>query len=92
MAGELIQMSENKPTMNATCQQCKEPIHEEAKRCKHCGYEPSDVSTGKWVMVVIGVLLSLTGIGAIIGVPTIIAAFIIERDAANLRPTTHDPT
>ncbi|MDN4015168.1 hypothetical protein QX233_22225, partial [Chryseobacterium gambrini] len=53
-----------------TCGKCASEISTEATKCPNCGYEPStDSATGRSIMMVIGLLLTGTIIGAVIGIP-----------------------
>lgn len=78
--------------MNATCQQCHEPIHEEASKCKHCGYDPSSINAVGWFVILAGIGLCLTGIGAIIGIPLLYGAYKGEKNMQDFKPATHEPT
>lgn len=75
------------------CMKCQTEISPEAVQCPQCGYEPGEV--GGWITVLIVVAsigLILTGEGAIIGVPMLIALAVIEYRVKQRRPTTHDPS
>lgn len=52
------------------CRECREEVAPEASRCPHCNYEAT--RDGYWTAVVvqiIGLLLTVTVIGAIVGLP-----------------------
>ena len=66
------------------CSECREPVKEDAKSCPHCGYSPG--SEGKWgrgVAQIIGLILTLTVIGAIIGIPIQYLAYKSSKRARN---------
>ena len=64
--------------MTIQCAQCKEEVNDGATKCPHCEYKPGDsmVLVGG-VAIAIGILISLTLVGAIVGVP--MAAFGLYR-------------
>lgn len=52
------------------CSECREEVAPGVKRCPNCGYHPS--KEGYWTLAVIqiiGLLFTVTVIGAIVGVP-----------------------
>lgn len=66
------------------CSECREPVKSDAKNCPHCGYSPG--SSGKWgrgIAQIVGLLFTLTGIGAIIGLPIQYAAYKRSKRARN---------
>lgn len=74
------------------CRKCKSEISTEAIACPECGFEPrTDGRLFTWVVVIGGVLVSLTGIGAIIGIPAIIGVLYGEWQQRDAKPTTKEP-
>lgn len=66
-------MSERKP-----CRECREPISVEANRCPHCGHigVANKTILVSGVTIAVGVFLSVSIIGAIIGVPMTLAGML----------------
>lgn len=76
----------------APCQKCASPIPTEAVRCPECGYEPSsEGARARFWGMLIGALLTATVIGAVVGIPLFLLAWLGKRSAATRRPTTHAP-
>jgi hypothetical protein len=77
---------------SAACQKCKSEISTEADRCPECGYEPAAKGgTTRWWMMFLGGLLTMTVIGAIIGIPMILVGYYATRKARGRKPTTYSP-
>jgi len=75
------------------CLKCQTEISALAEKCPQCGYEPSDegVLIGQ-VMIVFGVIACLTFVGALVGIPLIIAgAYTIKHKESGKRPTNTAP-
>ena len=76
----------------APCAACDEPISLEATTCPECGNNPANKA--KWASVALmfaGFVLSLTGIGAIIGIPLFLVGLVgrLGIGRADYRPTEH---
>lgn len=72
----------------APCKKCTEEISTEAKRCPECGYEPS--SHGRWWRqggMLIGFILTITLVGAIVGIPLMILSWYGNKQADRWTPT-----
>lgn len=61
-------------TDRAPCGRCAEPISVDAKECPHCEYKGYPV--GAVILIIIGMVASATIVGAIIGIPLLIAGVI----------------
>jgi len=73
------------------CLKCRSEISTEAERCPECGYDPSaQDNRGRW-LIPIGALLTMTVVGAIIGIPMILLGWLGKRAAAGQKPTTAEP-
>jgi len=75
------------------CLKCQTEISALAEKCPQCGYEPSNEGelVGQ-VMIVFGVIACLTFIGALVGIPLIIAgAYMIKHTESGKRPTNTAP-
>lgn len=75
----------------ADCERCEEEIKVDATTCPECDNCP--YKSAKWSAVGLmigGLLLSLTVVGAIIGVPLFIVGLLVRLGASNLSPTEHD--
>lgn len=77
--------------MQSNCQKCHGEIDADAEKCKHCGYEPSDLGIGATIYVILAILLCLTGVGAIVGLPMLFFAYRGYRKAEDYRPSNHTP-
>jgi len=76
----------------ANCQKCQSEIPVEATRCPECGYEPStEGARARWWGMFIGAILTMTGIGAIIGIPLFLMAYYGKKTVEGRKPTTHNP-
>ncbi len=75
-----------------TCGKCVSEISVEADRCPECGYEPrTDNKLGQTILLIIGVILTLTVVGAIIGLPLIYFSLKARKYAETQKPTTTTP-
>ena len=69
------------------CRRCQTAIPVDARRCPQCGYEPaSEGSAGRTVLLVLGALLTLSVVGAVLGIPLMAYAFYARRKAQARRP------
>lgn len=78
--------------MAEPCLKCNESISTEAMRCPECGYEPRN--RGKWgrvIGVLVGFVLTMTGIGAIIGLPMLWYLYKAQQRAKERLPTVDEP-
>lgn len=74
----------------ATCQRCRGDIDADAMACPHCGWEPR--SRGHLGLVaLVGVALTLTGVGAVVGLPLIAAAAYLNQTRRDDRPAEVAP-
>lgn len=79
-------------TETGTCGKCASDIPIEATKCPECGYEPStDSVIGRSIMMVIGLILTGTIIGAVIGVPLLYFGYKSHKYHKTLKPTNTDP-
>ncbi|MFC7202855.1 hypothetical protein ACFQJC_04960 [Haloferax namakaokahaiae] len=74
------------------CEKCREPIREDAVKCPNCSYEPEKTHRrkSKWY-IGIGALISLTFVGAIIGLPLMLVGFIHQRKESKVSPAVEVP-
>lgn len=73
------------------CERCDEQIPTTAQKCPKCGNHPA--KSAKWsgvAIMVAGVILSLTVVGAVIGIPLFIVGLAVRYGAGTLKPTDHD--
>lgn len=76
----------------APCLKCRSEISVEAERCPECSYEPNaEGSRGRWWFKTIGALLTMTVIGAVIGIPMLMIAWLGDRGMKDRKPTTAEP-
>ena len=73
--------------MTEPCLKCRTEINAEAERCPACGYEPSSQGHPNLGMF-IGGILTLTGVGAIVGLPLIALSVWHEHRRKEWKPTT----
>jgi predicted nucleic acid-binding Zn ribbon protein len=76
---------------DAPCVRCEELIDPTETACHECGNYP--FKSAKWsavAMMAAGLLLSLTVIGAVIGIPLFIVGLLVRLGASTLSPTDHD--
>ena len=59
------------------CEECRDEVDEQANTCPHCSHDPGSKmrSQARWRLGV-GMLLCLTVVGAIIGIPLVISGLI----------------
>ena len=69
----------------AKCQECRVRIPVDATTCPECTYSPKD--TLVIFLVSIGVVFTLTILGAIIGIPMIIAGVMLYSKRGPAKPT-----
>ena len=75
----------------APCERCEEPIDPQSSHCPECGNYP--FKSAKWsgvILMGVGLILSVTVVGAIIGVPMFIVGLMVRLGASSLSPTDHD--
>lgn len=76
---------------DAPCARCGEVIDPTESACPECGNYP--FKSAKWsgvAMMAAGLFLSITVVGAIIGIPLFIAGLMVRLGASTLSPTDHD--
>ena len=79
-------------TDKAPCKKCQSEISAEAIACPECGYEPRNQGFySRTVMAIVGIILSLTVIGAVVGVPLIIISVYAHWKNQSKRPTETEP-
>ena len=67
-------------TDTGTCEECFSEISIEAQRCPECGYSPvDDGKLGRKVFTFVGILLSATILGAVIGLPMILISWYVGK-------------
>lgn len=83
------------PPDEAPCARCGEVIDYDVTECPECGNRP--ISKAKWScigLMVGGFLISLTGIGAVIGIPMFLLGLVgrvgMGLDRVDYSPTEHD--
>jgi hypothetical protein len=75
-----------------TCGKCASEISTEATKCPNCGYEAkTEASTGRSIMMIIGLLLTGTIIGAVIGIPLLYLGYKSIQYHKELTPTNTSP-
>lgn len=75
----------------APCAQCEEVIDPTVTACPHCDNNP--FKSAKWSgvgLMVGGLILSITMVGAIIGVPMFLVGLLVRLGAGTLSPTDHN--
>ena len=69
------------------CEQCRADIDPEASVCPHCGYDPAgDIESEATKRLIVGLVLTLTLVGAVIGIPLMYSAVRHNRRAEDARP------
>lgn len=77
---------------NTTCQKCHTGIPADAIGCPQCGYEPSaQGKTLRSILYIVGGLLTISVIGAVIGIPMVLLAYLSEQKVKDRKPTNHAP-
>lgn len=76
------------------CDNCDAPIAEDISECPECGNRPvAAAKKSAYILIVGGIAASLTGIGAVIGVPMILVGIVvlvaIAFGLADYSPTEH---
>lgn len=72
------------------CQKCRSAIPDDATRCSECGYEPSkEGKLAVTIFILLGAILTMTGVGAIVGIPMIAVGLYSESKITKRRPSTH---
>jgi len=76
------------------CLKCRSEISALAEKCPKCGYDPRIVEKGVGVFAIaLGMLVSLTIIGALIGIPMIIVGgWFVQNKGSEKRPTNTAPS
>lgn len=62
-------------TTAPTCAYCDEPLPDEPYTCTNCGRSPPSTAVGilgGGTLIILGVALSLTVIGAVVGIPMLV--------------------
>ena len=60
---------------DAVCRRCQEAVAEGADRCPHCNYDTNGHSRSRWVWGIPGFILTMSVIGAPIGIPMLYKAY-----------------
>jgi hypothetical protein len=62
------------------CKECREGIEPDASACPHCGFRPvGGRNIIGVVCIILGGLLTLTLVGAIVGLPMMLLGFWLNR-------------
>lgn len=75
----------------APCDRCETPIDPQSSHCPECGNYP--FKSAKWtgvILMLVGLVLSITVVGAIVGVPLFVVGLAVRLGGATLSPTDHD--
>lgn len=73
------------------CCQCSEPLKVSSQECKYCGYNPGQESKREGLkMMAGGVILSITLVGAVLGIPLILLGGLTVLGASQLSPVEDD--
>jgi len=76
----------------APCRACGTNISTVVVRCPQCGYEPKNRhATGRLLFVLFGALLTLTVVGAIVGIPMVLFGALSTYAASKWRPSNKNP-
>lgn len=79
-------------TTTKPCLKCRTETAGDAIRCPECEYEPRQIgANARTAIGLVGAGLTMTVIGAVIGLPMLAAAHYNGYMAENRRPTTHEP-
>lgn len=77
-------------TETQPCLKCTTDIATAASRCPECGYEPYEIGlTSRKARIVLNIVLCLTVIGAIIGLPGLYYVWRVETKAKDRKPTNY---
>jgi len=69
------------------CEQCREEIDEMAEVCPHCGHEGGQARTTlAALLIIVGLLLTATMIGSIVGIPMVYIGYRIGKKGNNISP------
>lgn len=85
-----MSVSETEP-----CEACDTPIDPTLQACPECGNEPAAAAKkAAIVLTIVGIGLSFTGVGALLGVPMILIGLVVFvalwLELADYSPTSHD--
>ena len=60
------------------CDECDATIADGIAECPECGNNPAAAAKkSAYILIVVGIAISLTGVGAIIGVPAILIGIVV---------------
>ena len=76
------------------CEECGESIDPAVAACPECGNEPAATARkSAIILTLVGVGISFTGVGAILGVPMMLIGIVVLLalwlDLADYSPTSH---
>jgi hypothetical protein len=75
--------------MTIQCGQCEAEVDDGTTRCPHCEYTPHSKMVFSGIsMVAAGVLISLTVVGAVIGLPLVVVGLIRVYGSSNVTVDT----
>jgi len=71
--------------MTIQCAQCEKEVDDGTTKCPHCEYTPYSKMVFSGISaVVVGALLSLTVIGAVIGIPMVVVGLYRMYESSNV--------
>lgn len=71
--------------MTIRCAQCEKEVSDTTTRCPECGYTPYSKMVFVGIsMVVVGILISLTVIGAVFGIPLAVVGLYRIYESSNV--------
>lgn len=77
----------------APCQRCQREILATARSCPECNYKPAARGrTARRIVYLVGVVLTITVIGAVLGIPILLIAYYHGRKARRRKPTIDSPS